>query len=70
MHVRTGDDYYVRRNGEELSTDKRIPVTDALGVYGEVGAEDEFLDDLGGDTGASYYVQGGGFFMVKNGLTC
>ena len=52
-------------DGEELSTrfsgkaGVGIPVTDALGVYGEVSfitAEDEFLDDLGvgGKLGVKY----------------
>ena len=55
----------VSADGEELSTrfsgkaGVGIPVTDALGVYGEVSfitAEDEFLDDLGvgGKLGVKY----------------
>ena len=68
----TGASYYVQGgpaivsvDGEELSTrfsgkaGLGIPVTDALGVYGEVSfitAEDEFLDDLGvgGKLGVKY----------------
>jgi hypothetical protein len=68
----TGASYYVQGgpaivsvDGEELSTrfsgkaGVGIPVTDALGVYGEVSfitAEDEFLDDLGvgGKLGVKY----------------
>ena len=68
----TGASYYVQGgpaivsvDGEELSTrfsgkgGVGIPVTDALGVYGEVEtitAEDEFLDDLGvgGKLGVKY----------------
>jgi predicted heme/steroid binding protein len=68
----SGASYYVQGgpaivsvDGEELSTrfsgkaGVGIPVTDALGVYGEVSfitAEDEFLDDLGvgGKLGVKY----------------
>ena len=68
----TGASYYVQGgpaivsvDGEELSTrfsgkaGVGIPVTDALGVHGEVSfitAEDEFLDDLGvgGKLGVKY----------------
>ena len=68
----SGASYYVQGgpaivsvDGEELSTRVSgkagvgIPVTDALGVYGEVSfitAEDEFLDDLGvgGKLGVKY----------------
>ena len=68
----TGASYYVQGgpaivsvDGEELSTrfsgkaGVGVPVTDALGIYGEVSfitAEDEFLDDLGvgGKLGVKY----------------
>ena len=68
----SGASYYVQggpaivsADGEELSTrfsgkaGVGVPVTDALGIYGEVSfitAEDEFLDDLGvgGKLGVKY----------------
>jgi hypothetical protein len=68
----SGASYYVQGgpaivsvDGEELSTrfsgkaGVGVPVTDALGIYGEVSfitAEDEFLDDLGvgGKLGVKY----------------
>ena len=68
----SGASYYVQggpaigsADGEELSTSFSgkagvgVPVTDALGIYGEVSfitAEDEFLDDLGvgGKLGVKY----------------